>query len=188
VTDEIEADFQGALEEINVPSFVLDRDAVIRWANPAAIREFGDNRGKTIWSLLAPGQAERARELFARTLFGGEGPTEEHAVVIGPDGKHIEVEFSSGPIREDGHVIGVFGLVTHSMFTEPPAPHPLLTPRQMQVLRLLADGRSTQQIAKELHLAIETIRNHVRHLLRALDAHSRLEAIATARREGLLRG
>jgi DNA-binding NarL/FixJ family response regulator len=62
-----------------------------------------------------------------------------------------------------------------------------LTPRQRQVLELLAKGRSTDQIASELHLATETVRNHIRHLLRRLGAHSRLEAVVIARRQGLIR-
>jgi DNA-binding NarL/FixJ family response regulator len=70
----------------------------------------------------------------------------------------------------------------------PPTAHPHLTPRQTEVLRLLEHGRSTDQIARELHLSIETVRNHVRHILRALDVHSRLEAVAVARREHLLAG
>jgi len=49
----------------------------------------------------------------------------------------------------------------------------------------LERGRSTEQIAGELHLSIETVRNHVRHILRALDAHSRLEAVAIWRHEHL---
>jgi DNA-binding NarL/FixJ family response regulator len=43
-------------------------------------------------------------------------------------------------------------------------------------------GHSTAQIANELHLSMETVRNHVRHLLRALGVHSRLEAVAVAQR------
>jgi LuxR family maltose regulon positive regulatory protein len=54
-------------------------------------------------------------------------------------------------------------------------------------LHLLARGRSTEQIARELHLSTDTVRNHVRRMLRALDAHSRIEALAIAHREGLLR-
>jgi len=46
------------------------------------------------------------------------------------------------------------------------------------VLRLLEQGRSTEQIARELHLSTETVRNHIRALLRSLGAHSRLEAVA----------
>jgi DNA-binding NarL/FixJ family response regulator len=54
------------------------------------------------------------------------------------------------------------------------------------VLRLLEQGRSTSQIAEELHLSIETVRNHIRHILRALGVHSRLEAVALTRRDHLL--
>jgi DNA-binding NarL/FixJ family response regulator len=50
------------------------------------------------------------------------------------------------------------------------------------VLRLLEHGRSTRQIAQQLHLSPETVRNHVRAVLRALGVHSRLEAVALARR------
>jgi len=80
-------------------------------------------------------------------------------------------------------VIGVFGQVTDVV--EEPQPHPdlRLTPRQAEVLRLLERGRSTQQIADELQLSRETVRNHVRHLLHAMGASSRLEAVAVARGE-----
>ena len=47
---------------------------------------------------------------------------------------------------------------------------------------MLEQGRSTRQIAQELHLSRETVRNHVRHLTRALGVNSRLEAVALARR------
>jgi DNA-binding NarL/FixJ family response regulator len=60
---------------------------------------------------------------------------------------------------------------------------PHLTPRQVEVLRLLQSGRSTQQIALELHLSTETVRNHVRRLLSALGVHTRLEAVALTRSE-----
>ena len=56
----------------------------------------------------------------------------------------------------------------------------------MEVLRLLEHGRSTEQIAEELHLSVETVRNHIRAMFRALDVHSRLEAVAVARREHLV--
>jgi DNA-binding NarL/FixJ family response regulator len=51
------------------------------------------------------------------------------------------------------------------------------------VLRLLQRGRSTEQIAAELHLSTETVRNHVRQLLKALGVRSRLEAVAVVRHE-----
>ncbi len=70
---------------------------------------------------------------------------------------------------------------------KPPRPaHPHLTPRQTEVLRLLEHGRSTEHIARELHLSVETVRNHIRHILRALGVHSRLEAVAMARHDHLV--
>ena len=57
-----------------------------------------------------------------------------------------------------------------------------LTARQVEVLRLLEKGRSTRQIAAELHLTPETVRDHVRKIFRALGVHSRLEAVAAVRR------
>jgi DNA-binding NarL/FixJ family response regulator len=62
------------------------------------------------------------------------------------------------------------------------APPPHLTPRQAEVLRLLEQGRSTKQIAAELHLSTETVKNHVRKLLKALGVNTRIEAVAAARR------
>jgi len=78
-------------------------------------------------------------------------------------------------------VVGVFGLLTGPLDDEPGPAHPALTPRQTEVLRLLERGHSTKQIAQELHLSPETVRNHIRHLFRALGVHSRLEAVALAR-------
>jgi DNA-binding CsgD family transcriptional regulator len=61
-----------------------------------------------------------------------------------------------------------------------------LTPRQFEVVRALARGASTAQLAEEFNLSRETVRNHVRGILRALRVHSRLAAVAEARRRGLI--
>lgn len=63
---------------------------------------------------------------------------------------------------------------------------PELTARQMEVLELLAEGKGVEEIRKNLYLSQATVRNHVRSLLRALGAHSQLEAVARARKLGLL--
>jgi PAS domain S-box-containing protein len=76
-------------------------------------------------------------------------------------------------------------LFLHVMIPHREAPPPmdgLLTPRQQEVLRLLADGVPAKVIAARLGIAQATARNHIHAILVALDAHSQLEAIAEARR------
>jgi DNA-binding NarL/FixJ family response regulator len=55
-----------------------------------------------------------------------------------------------------------------------------LTPREWEVLDLMTAGASTTEIARQLVVATETVRSHVRHILRKLHVHSRREAIAIA--------
>jgi DNA-binding NarL/FixJ family response regulator len=61
-----------------------------------------------------------------------------------------------------------------------------LTKRQLEVLRLLSEGRSTDEIASELGLSRATVRNYVAGLLAALGVHSRLQAVVAARKAGLI--
>ncbi|MGD0714838.1 MAG: LuxR C-terminal-related transcriptional regulator [Gaiellaceae bacterium] len=63
---------------------------------------------------------------------------------------------------------------------------PRLTPRQQEVLVLLADGVRVREVSRRLGLAEATVRNHVRALLLELNAHSQLEAVARARSLSLL--
>jgi PAS domain S-box-containing protein len=175
------ADLERALDHVNVPSYVIDRAGVVRWMNPAARTLVGDQVGRQFTSVVAPEETRRARELFARKVLGNTEVTDAPVVVVDDAGGRVAVEISSVPLRQGEHVIGVFGQV--SSLLEEPHPHPELhlTPRQAEVLKLLERGRSTVQIAEELHLSRETVRNHVRHLLHALGASSRLEAVAVAR-------
>jgi DNA-binding NarL/FixJ family response regulator len=62
-----------------------------------------------------------------------------------------------------------------------------LTSRESEVLQLIGAGRANQQVARELGISVNTVRNHVQHILTKLGAHSQLEAVAIASRIGLLR-
>jgi DNA-binding NarL/FixJ family response regulator len=114
-------------------------------------------------------------------VLGTTAATEASAVLVSPDGTHLALEVSSVPLMGGKQVVGVFGLLTGESHEEVSAPPAHLTPRQAEVLRLLEQGRSTKQIAQELHLSVETVKNHVRHLLRALGVNTRLEAVAAVR-------
>ena len=182
----IGGDVEGAMENIAIPSYVIDASGVIRWTNDAARKVVGgDAVGRQFTSLVAPEDVHRARSMFARKIVGNAKSTEGECCLLGENGERIAVDVSSVPLLQGGHAIGLFGQLLHAV----PAttqPHHALTPRQAEILRLLEHGRSTPQIAEELHLSLATVRNHIRHMLRALGVHSRLEAVALARQEQLV--
>ena len=175
------ADYEQALEDVLVPSYVLDNTGIVRWINPAAERLVGDIRGRHFTSVVAPEDSRRARELFTQKMLGSSPATEATGHLVSTAGKRVAVEVSGVALRNGETVVGVFGLLEERPDDGPTAPPPHLTPRQVEVLRLLEQGRSTKQIAAELHLSTETVRNHIRRLLQALGVHSRLEAVAAAR-------
>ena len=65
-------------------------------------------------------------------------------------------------------------------------PAPRLTDREMEVLRLVARGMNNRDIAKELYISENTVKNHIRNILEKLHLHSRMEAVVYAVREKLL--
>jgi DNA-binding NarL/FixJ family response regulator len=65
-------------------------------------------------------------------------------------------------------------------------PAPKLTDREMQVLKLVARGMNNRDIAKELFISDNTVKNHVRNILEKLQIHSRMEAVMVAVREKLI--
>lgn len=66
------------------------------------------------------------------------------------------------------------------------AERPTLTRRELEVLRLLAAGVETREIAEQLHLSVNTVRNHVSAVLAKLGARSRLQAVREAVRVGII--
>ncbi|MBA3655213.1 MAG: response regulator transcription factor [Actinobacteria bacterium] len=65
-------------------------------------------------------------------------------------------------------------------------PVPALTARELEVLKLVAKGMSNREIADELFISENTVKNHVRNILEKLHLHSRMEAVMYALREKLL--
>lgn len=63
---------------------------------------------------------------------------------------------------------------------------PVLTPREQEILHLIAAGKSLPEIAKELYLGVTTVKTHVQHLYEKLGVSDRAAAVATAMRRGLL--
>ena len=65
-------------------------------------------------------------------------------------------------------------------------PPPVLTPRELEVLRLMAQSKSNRDIADGLFISENTVKNHVRNILEKLHMHSRMEAVMYAMRKRLL--
>src|SRR5690348_6987918 len=78
----------------------------------------------------------------------------------------------------------VFDLAPHmASYRDPPY---LLTPREAEVLRRIAVGQDTGQMASEMNIAISTLRTYIKNVFAKLGVHSRLEAAAVASRANLL--
>lgn len=67
------------------------------------------------------------------------------------------------------------------------SPRPSLSARETEVLRLVADGATNNEIAAQLHISDATVKSHLVHIYTKLDVPSRTAAVATARDTGLLR-
>ena len=183
----IAPDLAPSIAKLPMPAYILDRNGSVIWLNMAAVRHFGDIRGLRIGQLVEPEFATRARREFAAKLLGTVQSTEGTVAVRTADGRRVEVDISSTQLFEQGSVVGVFGLADPT--GEPPRPlsksvH--LTPRQLDVLRHIAGGYSTDQIAQALGISTETVRNHVRGLMGRLDVHTRLEAVIRGHELGLV--
>jgi len=188
IAAELGGDIDGALDDVGVPAYLLDRDGVVRWQNAKATALVGKHGRRDFFSLIAPEDRERVRTEFAKKVTRTRLVTDFEAVILAPSGKRVPVEIHSVAMEEGDRMVAVFGVIdigdagpgsSRARSTE-------LTPRQLEVLHALAEGRSTAQIAASAHLSQETVRNHVRRLLRALGVHSRLAAVAEARRRGLI--
>ena len=176
-----------ALADIRVPAFILSREGVVRWQNARATEVVGEARGRHFSTVVAPETLHHARDEFAKQIVGTARTSDRRVILRSSDGTRSAVEVHAVSLDDGRKVVGVFGIM--EVDSAPVSSAPLrgtLTPRQHQVLVELARGASTDQIAASLGIARETVRNHVRGVLRALGVHSRLEAVAEARRRGLL--
>jgi PAS domain S-box-containing protein len=181
-----DASLEAALGALPIPAYANDLGGFVIWQNAASRAIAGDLRGLHYTAAVPPEEIQRSRETFAAiTLSGATRRRTGHFRTSNGELAHLEVIVA--PIRVDGTIIGVFGIAIPCDADEPQSSEAeQLSPRQLDVLRLLVRGKSTSQIADELHLAPETVRNHIRRLLKTLGARSRLEAALIALRHGLV--
>src|SRR4029453_3549164 len=104
----IGGDVEAALEDVDVPSYVIDTTGVIRWINPEALEIVGDARGRQFPPVCAREDRRRAREIFARKVAGTASVTNAEVVLFDGHGDRVSVEVSSVPPQRGGPVVGVF--------------------------------------------------------------------------------
>jgi DNA-binding NarL/FixJ family response regulator len=79
-----------------------------------------------------------------------------------------------------------FAAMSKATDEQPRMPAPKLTDREMEVLKLVAQGLNNRDIAKKLFISENTVKNHIRNILDKLHLHSRMEAVVYAVKEKLL--
>jgi DNA-binding CsgD family transcriptional regulator len=176
------------LGEIRVAAAVADRDGIVRWQNDRWTELAGDCIGRSVGEHVAPESSHEWKREFTKKVIGTARTSDYQINMIDPDGTHVPIDVSSVVVEGSDHrVVGVFGLVEPvTQGFKPPKLLTSLTPRQLEVLHLLDHGLSTLQIAHRLGISIETVRNHIRAILRTLGVHSRLQAVTEARKRGLV--
>ena len=103
-------DVEQALENVGVPSYVLDATGIVRWLNPAAERLVGDVRGRHLTSVVAPEDKPGARERFAQKMLGTALTSEASGHLVSSAGARVPVEVSAVALKNGERVVGVFGL------------------------------------------------------------------------------
>ncbi len=83
-------------------------------------------------------------------------------------------------------LLNEFAAMSKATGERPQVPAPRLTDREMEVLKLVAKGMNNRDIAKQLFISENTVKNHIRNILEKLQLHSRMEAVVYAVREKLL--
>lgn len=195
------------VDSTNDPAFATDADGRILSWNRAAEELFGYSSrnviGLSCWDLLD------GRDVFGNRYCGPGCPLLRMAVQ--QEATHrclLEYKASDGSaVRAEVSTISVPGsnsnsvAIVHLLNPRPDdrsgildpargsAVSPAqwrLSPRETEVLTLLGNGKGTSEIAVELGVSAATVRNHIDHLLRKLNVHSRTEAVALAFRSGLL--
>ena len=79
-----------------------------------------------------------------------------------------------------------FAAISKASNDRPAMATPRLTDREMEVLRLVAQGLNNRDIAKQLFISENTVKNHIRNILEKLHLHSRMEAVVYAVREKMI--
>ena len=185
--DRLLADLDGLLEHsAPVP------DAIAHRATAYAERDRSDagrwRAAAALWDELAePYPAAYARLRQAEALLAARGDRAEAAGLL-TAARAGASALEARPLREDVEALARRARLSLGVGEQRAAPTDatLLTRREIEVLRLLADGLTNRQIAERLFISEKTVGTHVAHVFEKLDVHSRVGAAGRAQALGVL--
>jgi PAS domain S-box-containing protein len=186
--------FMTAFKQSKNPMALLDDERRIVDVNPACLRLLGRSRdtllGTHMWDYIAGGPiftpSQWAAALAAHRFHG-------EAEVISADGNRIGVQWGGATEVATGRRLVLLVVLSTSRWggsfrrsaeiDHDPAD---LSPREREIVWLIARGESGPEIAAELHIAHDTVRTHVRNAMKKTGARSRAHLVAKVLSEGHL--
>jgi PAS domain S-box-containing protein len=184
--------FTSAFKQSKNPMALVDDDRRHVDANAPYLRLLGRGRadviGRPVWEfvaggpLLTPAQWQAA---LAAHRFQGE------AEMVRADGSQIAVQWAGATEVATGQRLVLFVALSTSRWggnfrrtVETDREPGELSPRELEIVRMIARGESGPEIAAELHIAHDTVRTHVRNAMKKVGARSRAHLVAKVLGEG----
>ena len=197
----LERELRDCLDAAADAALVISRHGRIAYANPAAQLLFGSApqalAGASCAHLLQgahPGSGKVCAEpcpILQQALNGNPIPAFDFEAHTASGLRWLNVSTLTLRLANGFVCLHLFRDVDHQMHiqraahqlaatvenTSRPAPFPTLTDQEQRILELLALGHSTRQMADSLAISPTTVRNHLQHIMRKLNVHSRIEAV-----------
>jgi PAS domain S-box-containing protein len=185
---------RAMLDHSSAAVVTIDDDQRFIDANATALRMLGRRRddflGRRIEDVTPVDVVAELDPRWDELLRTGEHRGEWR--LLRSDGREFDVEYvASANVFPGGHLV-VWMATDDGDRIDPLEPegggHHPLTPREREVLTLIARGLTSEQIAEQLVVSGETVRTHARNALAALGARTRAHAVAIAMQRGLIAG
>jgi PAS domain S-box-containing protein len=186
------AQFASAFRQSKNPMALVDDGRRVVDANPAILQLLGHGRdqvvGRHLWEFVAGGPlftpAQWSAALAAHQFHG-------EAELVRADGRHVGVQWAAVTEVATGRRLVLFVALSTSRWggsfrrsVEIDHEPGELSPRELEIVRLIAHGESGPEIAAELHIAHDTVRTHVRNAMKKVGARSRAHLVAKVLGEG----
>jgi PAS domain S-box-containing protein len=174
----------------NAIMLVDDERRIVEVNEPAVAlvaRSRAELIGKSIVDVIDPSERAESARQWQAFLHSGEYMGARD--LLRADGSAVAIDFAARLADVDGRRLAIYvmlvkdGQAPGGSWPAPRAPRSStrpLTPREREVVTLIAMGRETNQIAQELHVSSETVRTHVRNAMAKLGAHTRAQLVAIA--------